>query len=118
MKKLVCTKQDKTNKARVNHKSKRTKEQQGRYASFRKHFMWLCKLPVYVTCPHRKAWVKRQTVVHSYRTEEEEDEDIHDPDDLVEDIQQSMADGTARPPTVPSVIPALSSDVDVVIGGK
>ena len=80
--------------------------------------MWLCKIPVFVTCPHRKAWVKRQTVVHSYGTEEEEDEDIHDPDDLLEDIQQSMADGTARPPTVPSMIPALTSDVDVVIGGK
>ena len=62
--------------------------------------------------------MKRQTVAHSYGAVEEEDEDVDDPDDLLEEVQQSMADDTARLPTVPSVIPALSTDVDVLIGGK
>ena len=61
--------------------------------------------------------MKRQTVVHSYEAVEE-DEDVDDLDDLLEEVQQSMADDIARPSTVPSVIPALSSDVDVLTGGK
>ena len=73
---------------------------------------------VYLTCLHTKAWVKRQTLVQSYGAAEEEGEDVDNPDDLLKEVQQSMADSTVRLPIVPSVIPALSHDVDVLIGGK
>ena len=67
---------------------------------------------------HRKAWVKRQRIVHCYVQGEEEEQEVNDPDALRREVERSITDGTARPPSVPSALPTLTSDVDVDIGGK
>ena len=62
---------------------------------------------------HRKQWVKRQRIVHSYGDEEEE---LEDPDELRTELEKYMHKGT-----VLHNVPAVSNKpdgVDVILGGK
>lgn len=67
---------------------------------------------------HRKAWVRRQRIVHSYGQEDEDEQGVDDADALRQEVELSIADGSARPPVIPSTLPAIAGDVDVDIGGK
>ena len=61
---------------------------------------------------HRKQWVKRQKIVHSYGEDEEE----CDTEEFQAELEQHMRDGT-----VPHCIPAQSEKPDsmeIVLGGK
>ena len=67
---------------------------------------------------HRKAWVKRQRIIYSYGQEDEDEQELDDIDVLRQEVEHSITDGSARPPVVPSTLPAIAGDVDMDIGGK
>ena len=64
--------------------------------------------------PYRKAWVKKQRIVHSYGREDEEEEYIG-PSELRECLDKEIASGDVQPPPIPSTIPQILEDVDIIM---
>lgn len=125
MEKLKKRKLESVVRARVAHKNKRSEEQQRRYVLYCAYSIailsWKAMKCCYNYNPaiHRKAWVKRQRIAHSYGVDDDEEEEEYlDPSELRQGIEESIATGTAHPPSIPSTLPTLPNDIDVCIGGR
>ena len=75
-------------------------------------------IPASLFAIHRKAWVKRQQIIHSYGAGEDEEEEYIDPSELRQGIEESIASGSAQPPNVVSTLPTVPDDIDVCVGGR